>query len=230
MNTLVWIKGKVSKFLSCRCPPRWRRSSSCSGWGRSTTECSSGWTRPPSTCSGSLVSGQTLSKQIKLMIVVIPSATIILIKILALDCHADLKRGADAFTKSWALTWSWRFLFGQSWYWSPRIQACSLKVRFPSLCGWLIPRPIAWWGGACVAGSSRKPATLRLTTCWIWMKIFWRLVSEMTAWSWWRKFSEWKGFIQKPGAGSALPQSLFPEVLHKSWDYFLFSFYHASTF
>ena len=74
----------------------------------------------------------------------------------------------------WALNWSWSEL---SWYWSPRIWACCLKVWFPPLCGWLLSRPIEW-GGACVAGSTWKSATPRLTTCWKWMKISERLVAN----------------------------------------------------
>ena len=56
-----------------------------------TMACSSSSKRLPSTCSASVVSGQTLSKEIGMMF-------LSLVAILALDCHAD-QRGADADSK-----------------------------------------------------------------------------------------------------------------------------------
>ena len=153
------------------------------------------------------------------MSVVIPSATIILIKILALDCNAD-QAGCWRFHQS--LSIKLKLKISLWWYWSPRIQACSLKVRFTSLCGLLIPRPIAWWGGACVAGSSWKPATPCLATCWKWMRSFYRLVSEMTSWSWWRV----KGFKSKVIWNRKCPTSIpLPRSFTQSLEnFFLFIF------
>ena len=89
---------------------------------------------------------------------------------------AMLIKGVLTLIQSWALNWSWSFLLRADSE-APWLKHAVLKWGF-HLCGWLVSRPIAW-GGACVAGSSWKPATPRLTTCWQWMKILLRLVMKL---------------------------------------------------
>ena len=147
----------ISNTLFRRCHPRSRRFCSCSVWGRSTTACSSSWTRLPSTCSASVVSGRTLSKQVKKM-----ALAIFFDLVLALDCHADQTGCWRFFHKLsikltlklfWADTEALRWKHAVS-KWGRGLIAVGCSLNHTA------------WALACVAGSSWKPATPCLTTCW----------------------------------------------------------------
>ena len=151
------MRSCISKTLFRRCPLRWRRFCSCSVWGRSTTACSSSWTRLPSTCSASVVSGRTLSKQVKKL-----ALAIFFDPVLALDCHADqtgcwrffLKLSIKLMLKLfWVDTEALRLKHAVS-KWGRGLIAVGCSLNHTA------------WTPACVAGSSWKPTTPCLTTCW----------------------------------------------------------------
>ena len=150
-------RSRISNTFFRRCPPRWRRFCSCSVWGRSTTACSSSWTRLPSTCSASVVSGRTLSKQVKKM-----ALAIFFDPVLALDCHADqtgcwrffLKLSIKLMLKLfWVDTEALRLKHAVS-KWGRDLIAVGCSLNHTA------------WAPPCVAGSSWKSATPCLTTCW----------------------------------------------------------------